>query len=59
MWRAYRGVIHCGFEQIPNLQNTAAEYLYWSICKKSRHLGFGVFIDIWSMDSLKKVQNEK
>jgi len=27
----------------------AAKYLYWSIFKKSRHLGFGVFIDIWSM----------
>jgi hypothetical protein len=22
---------------------------YWSIFKKSRHLGFGVLIDIWSM----------
>ncbi len=27
----------------------AAKYLYWSIFKKSRHLGFGIFIDIWSM----------
>jgi hypothetical protein len=27
----------------------AAKYLYWSIFKKSRHLGFGVFIDIWSL----------
>ncbi len=27
----------------------AAKYLCWSIFKKSRHLGFGVFIDIWSM----------
>jgi hypothetical protein len=27
----------------------AAKYLEWSIFKKSRHLGFGVFIDIWSM----------
>jgi hypothetical protein len=27
----------------------AAKYLYWSIFKKSRHLGFGVFIYIWSM----------
>jgi hypothetical protein len=27
----------------------AAKYLYWSIFKKSQHLGFGVLIDIWSM----------
>ncbi len=26
--------------------------LSWSICKKSRHLGFGDFIDIWSMADL-------
>jgi hypothetical protein len=25
------------------------KYLYWSIFKKRRHLGFGIFIDIWSM----------
>ncbi len=31
-------------EKIP-----AAKYLYRSIFKKSRHLGFGVFIDIWPM----------
>ena len=30
-------------------QTPAAKYLYWPIFKKSRHLGFGVFIDIWSM----------
>jgi hypothetical protein len=29
-------------------QTPAAKYLYWSIFKQSRHLGFGVFIDIWS-----------
>jgi hypothetical protein len=63
MWRAYTGVIHFVFDQVPNLQNCftkqnlggggpqtpAAKSLYWSIFKKSRHLGFGVFIDIWSM----------
>jgi hypothetical protein len=27
----------------------AAKYLYLSIFKKSRQLGFGVFIDFWSM----------
>jgi hypothetical protein len=27
----------------------AAKYLYWSIFKKSRHLGFGLFIDILSI----------
>ncbi len=27
----------------------AAKYLCWPIFKKSRHLGFGVFIDNWSM----------
>ena len=27
----------------------AVKFFYWSIFKKSRHLGFGVFIDIWSM----------
>jgi hypothetical protein len=31
------------------LQKPAAKSLYWSIFKKSRRLGFGVFIDIWSM----------
>jgi hypothetical protein len=30
-------------------RKSAAKYLYWSISMKSRHLGFGVFIDIWSM----------
>jgi hypothetical protein len=25
------------------------QVLYWSIFKKSRHLGFGFFIDVWSM----------
>ncbi len=66
MWRAYTGVIHCVFDQIPNLQNCftthskqnlgggvglrpAAQSLYWSIFKKSQHLGIGVLIDIWSM----------
>ncbi len=27
----------------------AVKYIYWSILKKSRHLGFGVLIDIRSM----------
>ncbi len=27
----------------------AAKYLYWSIFKKSRHLGFVAFIDIWCL----------
>ncbi len=63
--RADAGAIHCVFYKIPNLQNCfstpnktqegmgpqtpAAKSLYWSIFKKSRHLGFGVFMDIWSM----------
>jgi hypothetical protein len=31
------------------INTCAAKYLYWSIFKKSRHLGFVVFIDIWSL----------
>jgi hypothetical protein len=74
VWRAYTGVIHCVFAQIPNLQNCFTipnknqvgegasdryspqtdKYLYWSIFEKSRHLGFGVFIDIWSMIATKQ-----
>jgi hypothetical protein len=34
---------------IRQINTCAAKYLYWPICKKSRHLGFGVFIYIWSM----------
>jgi hypothetical protein len=65
MWRAYTGVIHFVFDQIPNLKNCFAtpnkprrrgglrhrppKSVYWSIFKKRRHLGFGVFIVIWSM----------
>jgi hypothetical protein len=30
-------------------QTPAAKSLYWSIFKKIRHLGFGVFIVFWSM----------
>jgi hypothetical protein len=30
-------------------QTTSNKHLCWSIFKESRHLGFGVFIDIWSM----------
>jgi hypothetical protein len=30
-------------------QTLAVKSLYWSIFNKSRHLGFGVFINIWSM----------
>ncbi len=30
-------------------QAPAAKSLYLSIFKKSRHVGFGAFIDIWSM----------
>jgi hypothetical protein len=59
--RAYTGVIHSVVDQIPNQQNcfttqgdlgqinTCRQVLYRSIFKKSRHLGFGVFIGIWSM----------
>ncbi len=35
----------------------AAKYLYWSIFKKSRHLGFGVFIDFLTI--LTTVTNQK
>jgi hypothetical protein len=31
------------------INTCAAKYLYWSIFKKDRHFGFGVFLDIWSM----------
>jgi hypothetical protein len=31
------------------IRTPAAKYFYWSIFKKSLHLGFGVFIDICSM----------
>ncbi len=60
-----RGVIHCVFDQIPNLQIALPPQTkprrgggffrqintchYWSIFKKSLLLGFGVFIAIWSM----------
>ncbi len=62
MCRAYTGVIHCVFDQIPKLlyhpkQNLGGDigsqtdkHLPPSTFQKSRHLGFGVFIDIWSMD---------
>jgi hypothetical protein len=61
MCGAYTGVIHCIFDQIPNLQNcfttpniTKAglwlRHLPPSSFKKSRHLGFGVFLDIWSIE---------
>jgi hypothetical protein len=30
-------------------QTPASKSLYWSNLKKSQDLGFGVFIDIWSM----------
>ncbi len=38
-----------GGEGASDRYSPAAKYLYWTIFKKSRHLGFGVFIDIWSM----------
>jgi hypothetical protein len=39
-----------GGQGIGGLRETpVAKYLYWSIFKKSGHLGFGIFIDIWSM----------
>ncbi len=34
-----------------------AKYLYWSILKKSRQLGFGVVIDIWSRICCKRFQD--
>jgi hypothetical protein len=65
MWRSYTGVIHYVFDQIPDLQNCFTtpkkarrgvglrhlppSPLYWTIFKKSQHLGIGVFIYIWSM----------
>ncbi len=30
MWRAYTGVIHCVFDQIPKLQNFFI-YIFWGI----------------------------
>ncbi len=38
----------CG-EHIQRDKTCRQVSLYWSIFQKSRHLGFGVFIDIWSM----------
>ncbi len=66
MWRAYTGLIHCVFDQIPiptkllyHLQTKperggVLRHLPPSPCtvnffRKSRHLGFGDFINIWSM----------
>ncbi len=40
------GVI--GGKRASNRKTPAAKYLYWSIFKKSRHLGFFFFIYIWS-----------
>ncbi len=40
-------------------QTPAAKSLYWSIFKKSRHLGFGVFIDKWSMCGMVQVAYDK
>jgi hypothetical protein len=72
MWRAYTGVIHCAFDYSETTkllsypkQNQGGEgasaicrqALYWSIFKKSRHLGFDVFIDIWSMFRVNKKAN--
>jgi hypothetical protein len=66
VWRAYTGVIHRVFGQILNLQNcfttpnknlggdrgpqTDKHLPPSTFTDQSRHLGFGVFIDIWSMD---------
>ncbi len=65
MWRAYTGVIHCVFDQIPNLQialppqtklrgreglrHPPQSPFTGNFLKKRRHLGIGVFIDIWSL----------
>jgi hypothetical protein len=35
--------------QTDTVNTCAAKYLYWSIFKKSGHLGFGVLIYFWSM----------
>ncbi len=62
MWRAYTGVIHCVFGQIPNLQicfitpkegasDTCRQVpLLVNFSEKPTFIGFGVFIDIWSMN---------
>jgi hypothetical protein len=60
VWRAYTRVIHCVFDQLSNLQNcprgpqtdtvnTCRKVTLPVNFKKSRHLGFGVFIVLWSM----------
>ncbi len=72
MWRAYKEVIHCVFDQIQNLQNCFTTQrrggglrqintcrqvpLLVNIFKKNRHLGFGVFMDIWSMNKVLGLQ---
>jgi hypothetical protein len=38
-----------GGGRIWGLRLISTKYLYWSIFKQSRLLGFGVFIDIWSI----------
>jgi hypothetical protein len=38
-----------GGEGASDRSTPAAKYFYCSIYKKSRHVGFGVFIHIWSM----------
>jgi hypothetical protein len=35
-----------GGEGASHRYSPAAKYLYWSINKKSRHLRFGIFLDI-------------
>ncbi len=46
-----------GGEGTSDRYSPAAKYLYWSVFKKSRHLGFGVFIDSWSMVQMPRQNN--
>ncbi len=61
-FRTYKIVLHpkqnLGGEGASDRYTPAANLpvLYWSIFKKSRHLGFGVFVDIWSMTFGKQTQ---
>jgi hypothetical protein len=68
VWRAYTGVVNCVFDQIPIAfppqtkprrggglrgdKHLPPSTFKGQLFKKSRQLGFGVFIDIWSMAPL-------
>jgi hypothetical protein len=62
---SYQSLLHTvcnggGGSRVSDRYTPAAKYHYWPIFKKSRHLGFGIFIDIWSMVmTIKTSEQEK